>query len=155
MSCSQANVTAAALERTDWNLLDSLRNLSGRVDGIGTQATQVVARLAEDAASNDTTRRLRPALERAHADAVRLLTEASRVAVQPEPWKPDPTTSRISVLPPATMIRGRPTTPTSRPRARSPRPAVIWRLNCARFGDLAAQRPDTQITVNWTVVDEQ
>ncbi|NIL64667.1 hypothetical protein [Salinispora arenicola] len=151
---SQANDTAAALERTDWNLLDSLRNLSGRVDGIGTSDAGR-RRLAEDAASNDTTRRLRPALERAHADAVRLLTEASRVAVQPEPWKPDPTDE-----------------PDKRSSARDDDQGPSDHADVATSGTvtasgrdleaklrevrrLAAQRPDTQITVNWTVVDEQ
>ncbi|NIL40697.1 PglY protein [Salinispora arenicola] len=155
-SCvSQANDTAAALERTDWNLLDSLRNLSGRVDGIGTQATQVVARLAEDAASNDTTRRLRPALERAHADAVRLLTEASRVAVQPEPWKPDPTDEpdkRSSARDDDQGPSDHADVPTSGTVTASGRDLEAKLREVRR---LAAQRPDTQITVNWTVVDEQ
>lgn len=155
-SCvAQANDTAAALERTDWELLNSLRDLSGRVDGIGTQATQVVARLADVAESNDTIRRLRPALERAHADAVRILTEASRVAAQPEPQKPDPTDEsdkRPSGQDDDQGPSDHADVPTSGTVTASGRDLEAKLREIRR---LAAQRPDAQITVNWTVVDEQ
>lgn len=155
-SCvSQASDTVAAMEGTDWALLESLRNLSGRADDIGTQATRVVAQLADEAASNDPTRRLRPALERARTDAVRLLTAASRLATRPEPPQPDPadeSDERPSGLAGDDQPADHTDIPTSGSVTASGRDLEAKLREVRR---LAAQRPDALITVNWTVVDKQ
>ncbi|MEV4628617.1 hypothetical protein AB0J90_20340 [Micromonospora sp. NPDC049523] len=155
-SCvSQASDTVAALVNTDWSLLSSLRGLSGRADEIGAQASRVVDLLAECAASSDPTRRLRPALDRARIDAVRLLTEASRLATRPEPSKPDPTDETAEQAPDLDDDHGadgRSDVPTSGTVTASGRNLEAKLREVRR---LAAQRPDAMITVNWTVVDKQ
>jgi len=168
-SVAQAKATVAGLEHADWTLIDSLRELARRGDGIGTRAIEVCAQLADDAASNEPTRRLPPALERARAETVRLLTEASRVT-PPEknptgsdgaPTGPGgPTVSAGSTVSTSTGSTASPTfagpagdsgvpaTGTVRVSGRGLETAL------AEVRKLAAQRPDAEIELTWTVVGE-
>lgn len=164
-SCvAQARETVAALENADWKLVDSLRELARRTDSIGTQATVAVAELAEAAASNDPTAHLARALERASAQTVRLLTEASRVSPpglvmppQPPSGLSDPL-SRVTVTPPA-VVPPVTAVPAGGARARTTGTVSAsgrdLEAKLAEIRTLAAQRPDAQIEVTWKVVDDK
>ncbi len=163
-SVAQARETVTALEHADWKLIDSLRELARRTDGIGTRAAQVAAHLADAAASNDPTVHLERALERASAETVRLLTEASRVSPPSPTAPPQPPTATPNQTPPSTVVPLTTVPPIVVPPAGGAQvrtngkittPGRDLEAKLAEVRTLAAQRPDAQIEVTWTVVDDK
>jgi hypothetical protein len=162
-SVAQAAAVVTALEYTDWKLIDSLCELARRNDEIGTQAKQACARLTADAATNDPDRKLPDALDRARAETVRLLTQASRVrppenrqSTMDDMVGSGKTTAASGASTgfggSATIASGR---ATAREKATVREPGRRLEEALAEVRQLAQQRPDAVIELTWTVVDGQ
>ncbi|MFF1844561.1 PglY protein [Streptomyces sp. NPDC058217] len=95
---SSAQQTLDALDRVKWQLLDSVRGLTSRGDGLADRAERLLAEIAETAASMERDRELAPVLNGAESRAVDIISESGRLnalaAPAPEP-APSPTAASV------------------------------------------------------------
>jgi hypothetical protein len=77
---SSAPKVLAALDRTPWDLLDSVRSYAGRADGIGDRAQRLLSGIAQAANADEFARQLAPVLDGAQSQALALIKDAARLA---------------------------------------------------------------------------
>ncbi|MFD7444019.1 PglY protein [Streptomyces sp. NPDC059909] len=95
---SSAQQTLDALDRVKWQLLDSVRGLTSRGDGLADRAERLLTEIAETAATVERDRELAPVLNAAESRAVDIISESGRLnavaAPAPEP-APSPTAASV------------------------------------------------------------
>lgn len=76
---SSAQTTLDALDRAEWELLDSVRGFTTRGDGLADRAERLIAEIAGAAAEVEEERELAPVLNGSGRRAVEIITEAGRL----------------------------------------------------------------------------
>ncbi|MFD5574010.1 PglY protein [Streptomyces cadmiisoli] len=76
---SSAQPTLDALDRVKWQLLESVRGLTGRGDGLGDRAERLLAEISEAAAAAEGDRELALVLNGAESRAVDIISESGRL----------------------------------------------------------------------------
>ncbi|MGW7002049.1 PglY protein [Streptomyces sp. NPDC054933] len=76
---SSAQPTLDALDRVKWQLLESVRGLSSRGDGLADRAERLLLEIAETAAAVERDRELAPVLNGAEGRAVDIISESGRL----------------------------------------------------------------------------
>ncbi|MCX4810658.1 PglY protein [Streptomyces sp. NBC_01239] len=177
---SSAQRVLEALERTDWDLIDSVRKYTGRGDGLADRSGLLLAEIADAAGADEFDTDLAPVLSSARGQAVALINEAARLStvtpvapVAPPP--PPPPVESEAIVPPARAEDDRPTThgqsplpstpatPTASRRSRrvkatdseSVLEAALSRALADVQGeirDYAAAHPGVEIEINWQVL---
>ncbi|MFD8508913.1 PglY protein [Streptomyces sp. NPDC059687] len=95
---SSAQPTLDALDRVKWQLLDSVRGLTGRGDGLADRAQRLLAEIAEAAAAVEFERELAPVLNGAESRAVDIISESGRLNATATPTPiPAPTPADTAV----------------------------------------------------------
>lgn len=83
---SSAHEVLKALDSTQWTLLNGVRGLTGRGDGLSDRAERLLSQVADAARKDEYSARLAPVLVASHDTAVKLITDASKLAtVTPVP----------------------------------------------------------------------
>ncbi|MFE0687894.1 hypothetical protein ACFV0Z_07115 [Streptomyces xiamenensis] len=90
---STAVEVLAALDSTDWRLLGSVRDLSGRDDSVGDRARRLLAQIGEAARASEFERSLVPALASVRETAMAIVDAALKVERAPAPANPAPPSS--------------------------------------------------------------
>ncbi|CAM5543666.1 hypothetical protein GCM10010329_27530 [Streptomyces spiroverticillatus] len=86
----QAPEVLAALDATNWSLLQSIRGFAQRADGVGDRAERLISAVQEAVNDHEHTKSLVPVLERLQEESVALVTEAARLANVAQPTTPAP-----------------------------------------------------------------
>ncbi|MBA2949605.1 PglY protein [Streptomyces himalayensis] len=113
---SSAQPTLDALDRVKWQLLDSVRGLTSRGDGLADRAERLLSEIAEAAAAMERDRELAPVLNGAESRAVDIISESGRLNAVAAP-APESTTTAGSVPDPrgadqvSLTVHGRPPLP--------------------------------------------
>ncbi|MDX3354815.1 PglY protein [Streptomyces sp. ME01-24h] len=76
---SSAQPTLDALDRVKWQLLESVRGLASRGDGLGDRAQRLLSEIAEAAAAAESDRELASVLNGAESRAVDIISESGRL----------------------------------------------------------------------------
>ncbi|MFD9503412.1 PglY protein [Streptomyces sp. NPDC060035] len=93
---SSAQQTLDALDRVKWQLLDSVRGLTSRGDGLADRAERLLAEIAETAAAMERDRELAPVLNGAESRAVDIISESGRLNALAAPAPaPSPTAASV------------------------------------------------------------
>lgn len=112
-----ASTVLAALDGTEWTLLESVRQYAGRGDGVGDRAERLLVEVAQAAQADEFARPLAPVLEASRSQALGLINEAARLAAvaqqqlprPPAPPAPGPTEAgQVSLT-----VHGQPPLPTA------------------------------------------
>ncbi|NLU66093.1 PglY protein [Streptomyces sp. HNM0574] len=179
---SSAQQVLAALDGTDWELVDSLSAYTGRGDTLADRSRHLLAEIAEAAAKDEFDTALAPVLTGTRSRAVALINEAARLSTvaqptpPPAPVAPRPadaedvslTTHAEPAVPstrPDAPQWGAPTEPVAR-RARKVLAAGDSSVLEETLGDAlsgvqdeirtyAAAHPGVEIEINWTVVNPE
>lgn len=119
---SSAQVTLDALDRVKWQLLDSVRGLISRGDGLADRAERLLTEIAETAAAVERDRELAPVLNQAESRAVDIISESGRLnavaAPTPSPVQaPSPIPAPRDADQISLTVHGRPPLPTAVPEA--------------------------------------
>ncbi|MFE5688252.1 PglY protein [Streptomyces sp. NPDC056512] len=85
---SSAQLTLNALDRVKWQLLQSVRGLTSRGDGLADRAQRLLAEIAETAAAVEHDRELAPVLNGAESQAVDIISESGRLNAAAAPTPP-------------------------------------------------------------------
>ncbi len=176
-----APTVLAALDRVQWDLLDTVRDYAGRPDGIGDRAQRLLSEVARAAREGEGDRKLAPVLDTITSQALALIKDAARLAavaapVQPAPADPQPLTPTPEPQANPTQaeqvsltIHGQPPLPSSPPPAVAV-PGASTRRVAARAGDSVLERvvsdllgeiraftaanPGTEIEIGWKPAQE-
>ncbi len=155
-----------ALDRVEWDLVESVRRFVGRGDSVDAQAGRLLADIGDTAAVDEFTRSLPPVLSGIRRRAVGLIEEAAGLAaVAPPPPVPrlPPVQERLPVeSPPSrpevnTQSVGGRAKPVARRIATS---AVEQRLQAilddfsTEIRDYAKDHPGVEIVLDWRIVHE-
>jgi hypothetical protein len=177
---SSATEVYTALDRTQWPIVDSVREMAKRDDDLGEQARSLAARLTETANSDEFTRSLTAVLREVATRGVTLLTEAQRraavaLAQVNKPTSPLPPVVTQIVPPVETGTgpaglddisiteNGRPGVPRSGAsrsgmrRVSASQPSALESAFDALLADaraFAAANPDEQIELIWRAADD-
>lgn len=171
-----------ALDSVDWSLLDSVRGLVGRGDGLGDQAERLVADVRQAATDEEFTRALAPVVGSIRQRAVALISEVARLASatqaestsEPAATAPPPSPTPAGPADVSLTGHGDPpvsSTPMSGPQAIPTRPSRASRVvrSSAVENELsgliadmqqeirayASQHPGEKIEIIWRVVSEE
>ncbi|MEV8326040.1 DUF6079 family protein [Kitasatospora sp. NPDC056731] len=83
-----AKTVLEALDRTQWDLLESVREYTGRTDGIGDRAQRLIAEVERAAHEDEFARQLAPVLDKIQPQSLALIRDAARLAAVATPVAP-------------------------------------------------------------------
>ncbi len=136
---STAEDVLKALDDTDWRLLGSVRDLSGRDDSVGDRARRLLDRIGEAARASEFERSLVPALASVKETALAIVDTALKVERTPAPadvTPPAPTAGQVSLAdggsPPVPSTHPAQAPETSASSGDAPAPGTSGRTQGAR-----------------------
>jgi hypothetical protein len=155
-----------ALDRVEWDLVESVRRFVGRGDSVDAQAGRLLADIGETAAVDEFTRSLPPVLSGVRRRAVGLIEEAAGLAAvaTPSPAPPLPPVQQGLPLdsPPSRPAEyPQPVSEQAKPAARRIMTSVVEQQLQAilddfstEIRDYAKDHPGVEIVLDWRIVHE-
>jgi hypothetical protein len=155
-----------ALDRVEWDLLESVRRFVGRGDAVDAQAQRLLADITDTAADDEFTRSLPPVLSGVRRRAVALIEEAARLAAvaPPHPTPPPPPAreeASSDSAPSPSAENPKPVGGQAKPAERRITTSVVeQRLQAilddfsTEIRDYAKDHPGVEIVLDWRIVHE-